>query len=154
MSRQSGDAGAGLAYIRQPQFSQSPLTTIARIFMVQAMVFRVVCTTSKRPLNLRPLSSLSSALATRRCISTSSPLYNARPGLQSKGINESADKGAEGLHRADTATVRSVKHDIPTHSDVPVVMGDWVLFHPVYSSEELKNVKACDFLYTFLVTAF
>jgi len=74
-----------------------------------------------------------------RNLSSSAARFNS--GLTSKGINETSEKGVEGLHRADTASVKSVKHDEKTHSDVPVMKGDWVLFHPVYSTSELKSVE-------------
>jgi len=76
-----------------------------------------------------------------RNLSSSAARFNS--GLTSKGINETSEKGVEGLHRADTASVKSVKHDEKTHSDVPVMKGDWVLFHPVYSTSELKSVEVC-----------
>lgn len=88
-------------------------------------------------------SRLRSFTAPARSLSSSAARLN--PGLTSKGINEVSDKGAEGLHRADAAAVKSVKHDEKSHSDVPVMTGDWVLFHPVYSTSELKSVEVCLF---------
>ena len=60
--------------------------------------------------------------------------------LQSKATDEVAITGTEGLHRADSAVV-PVQHV----ANGPV-RGDWVLFHPVYSPEELKAVQVsiCD----------
>ncbi|KZT40661.1 AOX, alternative oxidase mitochondrial precursor [Sistotremastrum suecicum HHB10207 ss-3] len=55
-----------------------------------------------------------------------------------------AVKGVEGLHKNDTRSIPP-KSDILTKHDavstVPDVRGDWVLFHPVYSPEELKAIE-------------
>lgn len=77
---------------------------------------------------------------TRRHLSTNTPVQDHA--LKTKAVNETAAKGAEGLHSADTTVVRSVTHDVKHKSDVPV-LGDWVLFHPVYSEEEVKAVQVC-----------
>lgn len=54
--------------------------------------------------------------------------------LRSKATNEEAVKGTEGLHREDSTVI---------HASVSItpVKGDWVLFHPVYTPEELKSVE-------------
>ena len=77
-------------------------------------------------------------LGVRRSLATTSARCDA---LKSKEVNERASKGAEGLHFVDAAGAKAVKHDTTTHSDIPVVMGDWVLFHPVYSDNELHSVQ-------------
>lgn len=83
-------------------------------------------------------SSRSFVLATfsgRRFLTSSTPSKEA---LKLKPVDEDVSKGTEGLHRADTGVVRG--HDASHQSDVPVI-GDWVLFHPVYSPEEMRAVK-------------
>ncbi|TDL23185.1 AOX, alternative oxidase mitochondrial precursor [Rickenella mellea] len=69
-----------------------------------------------------------------RAFATNASRWN---NLKSRGTNEEAAKGAEGLHRADTSSV-SVKWTMEPTTEVK---GDWVLFHPVYSAEELKAVE-------------
>ena len=70
-----------------------------------------------------------------RSLSTST---SSREGLKLKSTDEDVSKGTEGLHMSDTALVRG--HDTPHQSDVTIT-GDWVLFHPVYTPEEMKAVK-------------
>ncbi|EJC98005.1 alternative oxidase [Fomitiporia mediterranea MF3/22] len=73
-------------------------------------------------------------IASRRTLTTTTTSQNS---LASKRVDENASKGAEGLHYADATAVK--EHDQQHRSDVQVT-GDWVLFHPVYSKEELKSV--------------
>ena len=98
------------------------------------------------------------ALFSRRYLSTS----NGAPSLQSSRIGDKP--GVEGLHqrmhRPCAAIVYLLQPDPPhlddskaltipdpskqTHELLPassVLRGDWVLFHPVYTPEELKAVE-------------
>ncbi|KAF9220966.1 alternative oxidase [Gyrodon lividus] len=64
--------------------------------------------------------------------------------LTKKGPNEKAATGTEGFHREDLAPSKKALTDskLDTVNTVPVeVRGDWVLFHPVYSQEELRSVQ-------------
>lgn len=72
------------------------------------------------------------ALRGKRLLSTSS-----QPQIESKGINEAAVKGVEGRHYADAPAHNPVT---PSFNAESPVTGDWVLFHPVYSPQELKSV--------------
>ncbi|KAH7885353.1 alternative oxidase [Phlebopus sp. FC_14] len=58
--------------------------------------------------------------------------------LTKKLTNEEASTGTEGFHRASKQGL-TVPDAVSTVA--PVVRGDWVLFHPVYSQEELKSVE-------------
>ncbi|RPD77852.1 alternative oxidase [Lentinus tigrinus ALCF2SS1-7] len=75
------------------------------------------------------------AAATKRSLSTSGPRMNILKG-QKTDEKSSLGPGAEGLH---------IK-DLPPKASVPVttdnaIKGDWVLFHPVYTPEELRSVE-------------
>ncbi|GBE84957.1 Alternative oxidase, mitochondrial [Sparassis crispa] len=61
--------------------------------------------------------------------------------LDSKSADAKAAAGVEGAHRKDVPqTGALIKHDAV--STVPQeVRGDWVLFHPVYTPEELRSVQ-------------
>ncbi|PAV17270.1 alternative oxidase [Pyrrhoderma noxium] len=85
---------------------------------------------SSRPLVLATFNSC-------RCLSTSTKSYNQST-LRSGKVDESAAKGVEGPHYADATTVVKHEHDLHTTGEI---RGDWVLFHPVYSSNELKAIE-------------
>ena len=70
-----------------------------------------------------------------RSITSFAPRLNE---LRSKATDEAAIPGTEGLHREDN----SAAIPAPRIPDGPI-HGDWVLFHPVYSPEELKAVQVC-----------
>ena len=59
--------------------------------------------------------------------------------LTSRGVDEAAAKGTEGLHFSDATAVKKQAVS-PGTSNTPLT-GDWVLFHPVYSQNELKAVE-------------
>ncbi|KAF8133642.1 alternative oxidase [Boletus edulis] len=62
--------------------------------------------------------------------------------LAKKGPNEQADIGTEGFHTKDKKALSSVFTQADAVTTVPQeVRGDWVLFHPVYSEEEMKSVE-------------
>ncbi|KAG6376958.1 alternative oxidase [Boletus reticuloceps] len=64
--------------------------------------------------------------------------------LAKKRLNEQADIGTEGFHTKDKKALSSVLTQADAVSTVPVpqdLRGDWVLFHPVYSEEEMKSVE-------------
>ncbi|TFK52367.1 alternative oxidase [Heliocybe sulcata] len=75
----------------------------------------------------------------RRTFVSSSRRLNS---LTKKKANEESGSGTEGFHRRDLATETPVD---PKDASKPVggsvVKGDWVLFHPVYTAEELKAVE-------------
>ncbi|KAG8214473.1 AOX, alternative oxidase mitochondrial precursor [Butyriboletus roseoflavus] len=65
-----------------------------------------------------------------------------RNSLVKKRPNEQADVGTEGFHRKDKHASQSVLTQVDAISTVPQdIRGDWVLFHPVYSQEEMKSVE-------------
>ncbi|KAH8114645.1 alternative oxidase [Phellopilus nigrolimitatus] len=75
----------------------------------------------------------SGTLGMRRALSSST---SENSSLKSKAVNETASRGAEGPHYADDGTL--VKGaELKVHSEVT---GDWVLFHPVYTKDEMKVV--------------
>ncbi|KZT17491.1 alternative oxidase [Neolentinus lepideus HHB14362 ss-1] len=79
------------------------------------------------------------ACSARRTFFTSSSRLNS---LKTKKANEESGTGTEGFHRRDLAT--ETPADLPTVSKVVggnAVKGDWVLFHPVYTADELKAVE-------------
>ncbi|KIJ17691.1 hypothetical protein PAXINDRAFT_167678 [Paxillus involutus ATCC 200175] len=62
--------------------------------------------------------------------------------LIKKRLNEEADTGTEGFHPEDLTPSKKALTEPDAVSTVPVeVHGDWVLFHPVYSEEELRSVE-------------
>ncbi|KAF9242583.1 AOX, alternative oxidase mitochondrial precursor [Melanogaster broomeanus] len=62
--------------------------------------------------------------------------------LIKKRTNEEAATGTEGFHREDLAASKKALIEPDAVSTVPAeVRGDWVLFHPVYSQEELRSVE-------------
>jgi len=67
--------------------------------------------------------------AARRRMATGAPIDN----LSSKGIKEPLHKGVEGPHIRDVLP--------PPTTQTQQINGDWVLFHPVYTPEELKAVE-------------
>lgn len=71
-----------------------------------------------------------------------------RNSLSVKPTDAKAVKGQEGLHRRDLAPEEQhpkAEGGALTHPDAtsvqPLIRGDWVLFHPVYSDDELKAVQ-------------
>ncbi|EGN92138.1 AOX, alternative oxidase mitochondrial precursor [Serpula lacrymans var. lacrymans S7.3] len=68
--------------------------------------------------------------------------------LTGKRAHEGSVSGTEGLHREDLASAKKNKDASPALTKMDAVStlpstvhGDWVLFHPVYSEEELKSVE-------------
>lgn len=62
--------------------------------------------------------------------------------LTAKPTDEKAVQGVEGLHRKDVVASDKdalTKPDIVTTT--PAIHGDWVLFHPVYTKDELHSVQ-------------
>lgn len=106
-----------------------------------------------------PAFATSPALLSRRYLSTN----NGAPSLQSSQIGDKP--GVEGLHQRmprssshrpflyshDVRPCADDKKTVPTPEPSkqshellpaqPVLRGDWVLFHPVYTPEELKAVE-------------
>lgn len=79
-------------------------------------------------------SALGLSLA-RRSLSTSASRFND---LHAKKTHEEAFAGAEGRHLKDQSIPQDIITTSPTGGEVK---GDWVLFHPVYSADELKAVE-------------
>ncbi|KAF8476589.1 AOX, alternative oxidase mitochondrial precursor [Russula ochroleuca] len=94
------------------------VTTLPSAVPIGSVVFRH---------SSRVYTPLLMAIARRR-MTTGAPIDN----LTSKGTKEPLHKGAEGPHIRDL---------LPSPSTTQQVKGDWVLFHPVYSSDELKAVE-------------
>jgi len=84
---------------------------------------------------------LAAQCAAARTLTTTSP--RLAPVLESKPLDAKAVKGVEGLHRKDVVTHEKEMLTTPDAvSTIPSTFkGDWVLFHPVYTSEELRAVK-------------
>ncbi|KAH0831929.1 alternative oxidase [Lanmaoa asiatica] len=62
--------------------------------------------------------------------------------LVKKRPNEQADVGTEGFHTKDKKALQSALTQVDAVSTVPQeIRGDWVLFHPVYSQEEMRSVE-------------
>ncbi|EIW80948.1 alternative oxidase [Coniophora puteana RWD-64-598 SS2] len=61
--------------------------------------------------------------------------------LKRKQANEGAAQGVEGIHRHDGPATKALTN-ADAVSTVPstTIQGDWVLFHPVYTPEEMKAV--------------
>ncbi|TFY78481.1 hypothetical protein EWM64_g5530 [Hericium alpestre] len=76
------------------------------------------------------LRSATAGIVARRTFATAPP----KDKLKSAKSDQQVFPGAEGLHIRD---LQRVEKDI---SPDPEVRGDWVLFHPVYTPEELKAV--------------
>ncbi|KAG1742397.1 AOX, alternative oxidase mitochondrial precursor [Suillus paluster] len=82
---------------------------------------------------------LGTTFARRALIHTGQPNNNS---LIGKRINEESTTGTEGFHLKDSVaskqglTTPDAVRTLPT-----IVRGDWVLFHPVYSQEEIKAVE-------------
>ncbi|KAL5527883.1 hypothetical protein ACEPAG_6684 [Sanghuangporus baumii] len=72
-----------------------------------------------------------------RSIATAS---SAQEPLTSTRIEESAVKGTEGPHYADTTGAVTTK--APVDDSYIQGIGDWVLYRPVYTAEELKAVQS------------
>ncbi|CCM03525.1 uncharacterized protein FIBRA_05659 [Fibroporia radiculosa] len=61
--------------------------------------------------------------------------------LTTKPADQKATVGVEGLHKRDKLpTQELVKEDAVSTVPSSTFKGDWVLFHPVYTQEELKSV--------------
>jgi hypothetical protein len=101
-----------------------------------------------------PLLMTAAASASRRRMATTSGGAPVNPDqLSSKGTKEPLHQGVEGLHISTYTAFWFVMSDIervlnndaedvlPPPSTTPEIKGDWVLFHPVYSPEELKAVE-------------
>ncbi|KAH9936323.1 alternative oxidase-domain-containing protein [Fomitopsis serialis] len=72
----------------------------------------------------------------RRTFVSNIPRLNV---LTGKKATEPASVGAEGPHRRDKVPSPPKREEVAT--GVPsTIKGDWVLFHPVYTSEELRSV--------------
>ncbi|KAI0056560.1 AOX, alternative oxidase mitochondrial precursor [Artomyces pyxidatus] len=80
-----------------------------------------------------PRASAVLAMSARRSLTTST--VRSKDDLKAPPITEPALAGTEGAHGKDTLA-RTLTDD--AHNEV---RGDWVLFHPVYSPEELKAVE-------------
>ncbi|PCH40100.1 mitochondrial alternative oxidase [Wolfiporia cocos MD-104 SS10] len=81
-----------------------------------------------------------SVLASRRTFMVCAPRLNI---LTTKKADQPVAVGAEGPHRRDSlsAPPEAVhSKDQAGALITPEIKGDWVLFHPVYSPEELKSV--------------
>ncbi|KAA1472799.1 alternative oxidase [Dentipellis sp. KUC8613] len=72
-------------------------------------------------------------ISAHRSITTGLP---RRDNLRTKKTDQQAFPGTEGPHYKDQS--RSTEID---YKPEPEVIGDWVLFHPVYSPQELKSVE-------------
>ncbi|KAG2039605.1 AOX, alternative oxidase mitochondrial precursor [Suillus americanus] len=83
---------------------------------------------------------LGTTFATRALIHSGQPNNNS---LTGKRINEESATGTEGFHIKDSATSKQGLTTPDAVSTLPptIVRGDWVLFHPVYSQEEIKAVE-------------
>ncbi|KAG1772293.1 AOX, alternative oxidase mitochondrial precursor [Suillus occidentalis] len=81
-------------------------------------------------LSLAP--KLGPTLATRALIHSGQATNNS---LTGKRINEESATGTEGFHLKDSPASKQA------HCHPLSVRGDWVLFHPVYSQEEIKAVE-------------
>jgi hypothetical protein len=111
----------------------------------------------------RPLLMTAAANVARRRMATATasgaPVNPDK--LSSKGTEEPLHQGVEGLHismytafcfcfvSSDTERVLNnggAGDVLPSPSSTQQIKGDWVLFHPVYSPEELKavDVSHCD----------
>ncbi|RPD78161.1 alternative oxidase [Lentinus tigrinus ALCF2SS1-7] len=91
--------------------------------------------------NIRPATlGLGAAFASQRTFATSVSRYNVNTNTSKNTGQERVGPGTEGLHMKDTAAPSSV----PVKSPDRIVKGDWVLFHPVYTPDELR---ACQVLH-------
>ncbi|KAJ3484248.1 hypothetical protein NLI96_g5778 [Meripilus lineatus] len=96
------------------------------------------------PLHSRPLATpLLVAASHHRTFMWSG--FNAKPALTSKATNEKASVGVEGPHKKDSPASQVsealTKEGNVTAAAPAVVNGDWVLFHPVYTPQELQAVE-------------
>ena len=128
-------------------------------------LFRAALSQRSPPFVLRlashPTLTPSPALLSRRHLSTN----NGAPSLQSSRIGDKP--GVEGLHQRTYAPIvaplyqltpytspcpddsKAVSVPDPSNKPLgqpPVLKGDWVLFHPVYTPEELRAVEVGDVL--------
>ncbi|KAL4250076.1 Alternative oxidase [Abortiporus biennis] len=88
------------------------------------------------------LSPSLSYLAARRSFSSTIPSY--QPSLTKKPVDEKATVGTEGPHKQDMPPASSgsaLTKDDAVSTIPTMVKGDWVLFHPVYTPQELKSVE-------------
>lgn len=102
-----------------------------------------------------PLLMTAAANVVRRRITTAGGAPVNTDKLNSKGTKEPLHQGVEGPHisrhtafcyvaRAETTVTVPVGDLLPPPSTTQQINGDWVLFHPVYSPEELKAVEVSD----------
>ena len=91
------------------------------------------------PLLYKPLIATCNTKASlaARTLATSAIRYN---NLSSGKPNEQVKPGSEGPHRAHALTV-PLAPPVHTSATATPMTGDWVLFHPVYTPEELKSVE-------------
>ena len=97
---------------------------------------------ARRSLTFASRPALAYALSARRTLATTT---QGRSQIESKRIDEVSSKGTEGPHYADTIRQPAVS----SQNDAEVT-GDWVLFHPVYSSNELKAIEVNPQIYVIL----
>jgi hypothetical protein len=113
----------------------SPLSFNISTNMLRTQILR------SSPLLFRPLLATcnESASLRARSLATSAIRYN---NLKSGRPDEQVKKGSEGPHRTQAPTVQVAA---PVHTSVTStpMTGDWVLFHPVYTPEELRAVEVC-----------
>ncbi|RDX42476.1 alternative oxidase [Lentinus brumalis] len=76
------------------------------------------------------------ASAAKRSLSTSCPRMNIMAGKK-PDEKSTLGPGAEGPHIKDLPP----KAPVPVNPTEKVIQGDWVLFHPVYTAEELRSVQ-------------
>ncbi|TCD70533.1 hypothetical protein EIP91_002879 [Steccherinum ochraceum] len=76
------------------------------------------------------------AAASRRNFTYSAPSRN--PALESKPVDMKSTMGVEGPHKKDMPPAGMATQGA---SEVEEIKGDWVLFHPVYTPEELRAVE-------------
>ena len=123
------------------------------------VVGRMVPSTMARALPLhRAFLNPCLATAARRSLSSSGPRRNVLKG-QKTNEKSAMGPGAETLHISELSTfsydcisvpnTHVLSEDMPPQTAAPVsavpqpadIHGDWVLFHPVYTPEELRSVE-------------
>ncbi|KAF8575443.1 alternative oxidase [Ramaria rubella] len=101
----------------------------------------MLATTTARVFTIRQLPALRSALpcATYRSFTTS--FKRLTPDTLTVATPQgNAAKGTEGSHKQDVNRISAVTDSTGSVVKVPQIHGDWVLFHPVYTEEELRSV--------------
>ncbi|KAI5122449.1 hypothetical protein M0805_008761 [Coniferiporia weirii] len=99
-----------------------------------ASVLRTLAASARCSSSTASLPVVLATLRSRRALSSEA---SSSSSLERKSVDEKAATGSEGLHYADTASIRPVGHDAASKP----VTGDWVLFHPVYAPQELKVIQ-------------